>query len=128
MRFSLNILLACFAGSVVASLAGLLVAVKFDAGLLSLVFSVALPTFFCYHAGLKSQSHLATIAAYAAIGWGIGVMLTPAVAIGPSSQLKKIIASQLAGHDHLLPCVILSSILATSRSFFVKPPPKNINP
>ncbi len=120
MAFRVNILLACLAGSIIASLAGILIAVKFDAGLLSLVLSVILPAAFCYYAGLHNRKYIATIATYAAIGWMIGTLLTPAVAMGPSLQLKKIIDSQLAGHDHLLPCVVFSTILAASRSFFVQ--------
>lgn len=120
MGFRVNIFLACLAGSVIASLAGILVAVKYDAGLLSLFLSVVIPAGFCNYAGLHDRRCVATIATYAAIGWIIGAMLTPGVAMGPSSQLRNIIDSQLAGHAHLLPCVVISSVLANLPFVFRK--------
>ena len=121
MAFKINIFLACLVGCVVASLAGIWVAVQFDAGLLSFFLSVVIPVAFCYRAGLRGRKYLAAIAIYASAGWIIGGMFNPVVTMGPSARLKEIMDSPLVGHDPLIPCVIISSVLATSRSIFVKP-------
>ena len=112
MNRRFQLLGSCFAGCIIASLAGLWLMLAFDAPMLAALAAGTIPCAACWLAGIRDPKQLAKISAYAFIGWSLTFALQPAVAQSAASHAQRIAGLPLVGREWHIPATVISTLLA----------------
>ena len=112
MNRRFQLLGSCFAGCIIASLAGLWLMLAFDAPMLAALAAGTIPCAACWLAGIRDPKQLAKISAYAFIGWSLTFALQPAVVQSAASHAQRIAGLPLVGREWHIPATVISTLLA----------------
>ena len=112
MNRRFQLLGSCFAGCIIASLAGLWLMLAFDAPMFAALAAGTIPCAACWLAGIRDPKQLAKISAYAFIGWSLTFALQPAVAQSAASHAQRIAGLPLVGREWHIPATVISTLLA----------------
>lgn len=118
MADRINLIVACLAGSVIATLVGLLALLKLDAPILAMLSAGLFPAIACWKTGIADNRQVAKIAGYAAMGWLLTFMLQPITAQSSASHVRRILTSPLLGQDWHIPASVVSTLLALVGAYF----------
>ena len=114
------VLIACFVGSIVAAMIGLIVGLLLDSVLLALFAKALIPLLFCREAGLRHRGMLLRIVLYAAIGWWLTLNVQPSISEARRWRLKRIADAPFVGRDWYLVCSLVSGSMALVGTAFAR--------